>query len=61
MENMRKRIKLRIVKSYNDFIKYKSIPTWVNWKKIENNLFAIHERKIPLTLDKPIYLGFTIL
>ena len=61
MENMRKRKKLRIVKSSNDFIKYTSRPTWVNWKKIENKLFVIHERKIPLTLDKPIYLGFTIL
>ena len=61
MENMRKRIKLRIVKNSNDFIKYTSRPTSVNWKKIENNLFEIHERKISLTLDKLIYLGFTIL
>ena len=29
--------------------------------KFENNLFAIHEKKISLTLDKPIYLGFSVL
>ena len=42
MENMRKRIKTRIVKNTEDFIKYTSIPTCVNWKVFENNLAAIH-------------------
>ena len=27
----------------------------------ENNLAAIHEKRISLTLNKPIYVGFTIL
>ena len=45
MENMRKRIKIRIVKNSKDFIKYTSRPTCVNWKKCENNLLAIHEKK----------------
>ena len=40
MENMRKRIKTR--------------PTCINWKVFENNLAAIHEKKISLTLNKPI-------
>ena len=61
MENMRKILKIKIVKNSKDFIKYTSKPTYVNWKKIENNLFAIHEKEISLTLNKPIYLGFTIL
>ena len=59
MENMRKRIKIRIVKNAEDFIKYTSRPTCVNWKVFENNLAAIHEKKISLTLNKPIYVGFT--
>ena len=28
-------------------------------KSLENNLAAIHEKKISLTLNKPIYVGFT--
>ena len=61
MENTRKRIKIRFAKNSQDFVKYISKPTWVNWIKIENNFFAIHEKKISLTLNKPIYVGFTVL
>ena len=61
MENLRKRIKIRVVKNSQDFIKYTSRPTYVNWKVFEKNLAAIHEKKISLTLNKPIYIGFTIL
>ena len=61
MEHMRKRIKIRIVKNSQDFIKYTSRPTCVNWKVFEINLAAIHEKKISLTLNKPIYVQFTIL
>ena len=61
MENMRKRRKIRVAKNAKDFIKYTSIPTCVNWKVFENNLATIHEKKISLTLNKPIYVGFTVL
>ena len=61
MENMGKIIKIRIVKNSQDFIKYTSKPTCVNWRKFVNNLFAIHEKEISLTLNKPIYVGFTVL
>ena len=61
MENMRKRIKIRIVKNSQDFIKYTSRPTCINWKVFENDLAAIHEKKISLTSNKPIYVGFTVL
>ena len=33
----------------------------VKWKVFENNLAAIHEKEISLTLNKPIYVGFTVL
>ena len=36
-------------------------PTCVNWKVFENNLAAIHEKKISSNLNKPIYVGFTVL
>ena len=45
MENMRKRIKIRVVKNAKDFIKYTSRPKCVNWKVFENNLATIHEKK----------------
>ena len=61
MENMRKRIKTRVVKNSQDYINYTSRPTCINWKVFENNLAAIHEKKISLTLNKPIYVGFTAL
>ena len=61
MENMRKRIKIRVVKNSQDFMKYTSRSTCVNWKVFENNLAAIHEKEISLTLNKPIYVGLTVL
>ena len=61
MENLRKIIKMRVLKNSQDFIKYTSRPTCVNWKVFENNLAAIHETKIALTLNKLIYVEFTIL
>ena len=61
MENMRKRVKITVAKNSQDFIKYTSRPTCVNWKVFENNLAAIHEKKISLTLNKPKYVGFTVL
>ena len=35
IENLRKRIKIRVVKNSQDFIKYTSRPTCVNWKVFE--------------------------
>ena len=61
MENMRKRIKIRVVKNSQDFIRYTSRPACINWKVFENNLAAIHEKEILLTLNKSIYVGFTVL
>ena len=61
VKNMRKRIKTQILKNSQDIIKYTSRPTCSNWKVFENNLAAIHKKKISLTLNKPIYVEFTVL
>ena len=61
MKNVRKRMKVRVVKNSQDFIRYTSIPTCINWKVFENNLAVIHEKKISLTLNKPINVEFTVL
>ena len=46
MENLRKRIKIRVVKNSQDFIKYTSRPTCVNCKVFENNLASIREKNL---------------
>ena len=61
MEHMRKRVNIRIVKYSKDFIKYTSKPTCVSWNIYDKKLVAIREKKISLTLNKPIYVGFTVL
>ena len=45
MENMRKRIKIKIIKIEKDFIKYASRPTYINHNIFGKRLVAIHEKK----------------
>ena len=61
MENLRKRINLRLVNNENDFLKYTSRPTYVTHKIFDKDYAAIHEIKPVLILKKPIYVGFTVL
>ena len=58
---MRKRIKVRVVRNSQDFIKYTWRATCVNLEVSKNNVAAILEQKVCLTLNKPIYVGFTVL
>ena len=60
MENLRKRINVRLVNNARDYKKYVSKPRFVSQKIINKDLVAIHEIKLFLTLDKPIYVGFSI-
>ena len=53
---MRKRIKIRITTNEKDFIKYASRPTYIEHKKLGENLVVIHEKKELLILNKPIYV-----
>ena len=61
MENMRKRIKIRLITNEKDFLKYVSRPTYIGYRKFGKDLVAIHEKKELLTLNKPIYVGNAIL
>ena len=45
MENIRKRIKIRIIKTEKDFIKYASRSTYINHNIFGKNLVSIHEKK----------------
>ena len=61
IENLRKRINVRLVNNANDFLEYMSRPTYVTHKLFDKDYAAIHEIKLVLVLNKPIYVGFTIL
>ena len=61
MENLRKRIKIRITKTQKDFLKYASRPTYIGHNIFGKNLVPIHEKKELLTLNKPIYVACTVL
>ena len=57
MENLQKRISVRLVSNE----KYTSKPTHVTHKIFSKHYAAIHEIKPVLMLNKPIYVGFTVL
>ena len=61
MESLRKRIKGKLVTNEKDFLKYTSKPTYISHKIFGKNYAAVHEIKRVLTLNKPIYVGFTVL
>ena len=61
MENLRKRINVRLVNNEKDFLKYTSRPTHITHKIFDKDFAAIHEIKPVLMLNKPIYVGFTVL
>ena len=61
MENLRKRISVRLVNSKKDYSKHVSKPTFISQKIFDKHFAAIHEIKPVLTLNKPIYVGFTVL
>ena len=62
MENLRKRMNVRLVNNEKDFLKYTSRPTYiVGYKKLGKYYAAIHEIKLVLILNKRIYIGCSVL
>ena len=61
MENLQNRVKARLVNNANDYKKYVSKPSFVSQKIFSKNFVAIHENKPVLTLEKSIYVWFSIL
>ena len=67
MENLRKRINVRLVNNRKDFIKYTSRLTYViiiivlMYKLFDKDFAAINKIKPVLMLNKRIYVGFTVL
>ena len=61
METLRKRINVQLVNNAKDFLKNTSRPTYTARKIFSEYFAAIHEIKPVLILNKPIYVGFTVL
>ena len=61
MDNLGERINVRLVNSTADYQKYRRKQSFVSQKIFTKNFVAIHKINPVLTLDKPIYIGFSIL
>ena len=61
MENIRKRVDVRLVTDQKKLSKLASKPTFVNSKIFSEDLVAVHKIKEILTLDRPAYVGMCIL
>ncbi|XP_078350639.1 uncharacterized protein LOC144635401 [Oculina patagonica] len=61
MENLRKRVDVRLVTNKNKLLKLASKPTYVSSKIFNENLVAVHKIKETLTLNRPSYVGMAIL
>ena len=51
----------RLVNNEKDFLKYTSRPTHITHQIFDKNYVTIHEIKLVLALNKPIYVEFTVL
>ena len=61
MENLRKRVDVRLVTEVNQFIKLTSKLTFVSSKIFNKNLVAGHKITETLKLNRPAYIGMCIL
>ena len=61
MENIRKRVDVRLVTDENKLLKIAAKPTYVSSKIFNENLVAVHKIKETLTLNRPAYVGMCIL
>ncbi|VDI35302.1 Hypothetical predicted protein [Mytilus galloprovincialis] len=61
MENIRKRVDVRLVNSEKQALKLVAKPNFDRRVVFTNNLAAVHMKKTKLKFDKPVYLGACIL
>ena len=61
VENLRKRVDVRLITDEKKLIKWVSKPTYVSSKIFNKNLVAVHKVKEVLTLNRPAYVGMCIL
>ena len=61
MENLRKKICLELINNAKDYVRCVSRPSFVSQEIFSKNVVAVLRIKPVLTLNKPIYVGFSIL
>lgn len=61
MENLRKRVDVKLVTNEKQLNNVTSKPTYVSSKIFNENLVAVHKIKEQLTLNRPAYIGMCIL
>ena len=61
MENIRKRVDVRLVVDQKKLFKLVCKPAYVNSKIFNEDLVVVHKIKETLTLDRPAYVGMCIL
>lgn len=61
MENLRKRVDVKLVTNEKQLNNLTSKPTFVSSKIFNGNLVAVHKIKEQLTLNRPAYVGMCIL
>ena len=61
MENIRKRVDVRLVTNKEKLLKLTAKPTYVSSKIFNENLVAVHKIKETLTMNRPAFVGACIL
>ena len=61
MENLRKRTSVKLVNNSKDYVRCIGKPSFISQKIFSKNFVAIHEIRPVLTLNEPMYVGFSIL
>ena len=61
MGNLRKRINVKLINNSKDYLKIVSKLNFISQKIFSKHFIAVHQIKSVLTLNKPIYIGFSIL
>ena len=61
MENIRNRVNIKLVDSGEQFKKLTAKPNYESRKIFNENLVSVHMKKTSLTMNKPVYLGMSIL
>ena len=61
MENIRNRVNIKLVDTGEQFKKLTAKPNYESRKIFNENLVSVHMKKTSLTMNKPVYLGMSIL
>ena len=61
IENTRKRINVKLIRDKKTYQKCVNKPNFISQKVFDKNFVAVHFSKTILTLNKPIYVGVSIL